>query len=175
MGLVYLHRSRAQSLITGVTGIQGEDTPTTSGPWELSASVPSYGEANNAPLPYYTAWAGFAGARLSFATADERPDPGWTIGAALSDRAAQAQFERVEFGQRLGNDAAQITEAGIEIAQAFGSKIVWVKWAPVVFADGRGNAVFQRVMGWGIRIRVDKISESGKHPGVSGVQVFGFL
>lgn len=172
MPLVWSFKQQPYPLIVGITGIQGEDAPETSGPWELVCNAQSYGEAFNSPSPYYTLWAGFAGGDCAYATAAERPSLPWHIGAVL--RSGTARVERVEFGQRPGSDVAQIASVCVEIAKRSNNGLVWSRPQQVIDLTSTPCVVrFSPVKCAGVRLRVDELGVGGKHPGITAFQLFG--
>jgi hypothetical protein len=174
MPLVWSFKQQPYPLITGITGIQGEDAPETSGPWELVCNAQSYGEAFNAVYPYRTLWGAFAGAGHEFATAQARPAGPWHIGAVL--RAGTVSVDRLEFAHRAVDGAAMVTQCSAEIAQRAGGDLRWSRLPQVkTDADGRVSIRIGPVRCAGVRLRVDSISAEGEYPGISGFQLYGFF
>jgi hypothetical protein len=168
-------RQQPYPLISGVTGIQGEDTPETSGPWSFVCSVASYGEIFNPQYPYRTLWSAFAGLGHEFATADERPPCPWHIGAVLG--AGIVTIDRLEFAHRQSSSAARITQCTAELAtRSADNTLSWHVPAQDAQHDPEGVVIrigFRKCAG--ARIRVDAISETGTHPGATEFQLFGFF
>ncbi len=161
-------------LIHGITGTQGEDTPDTSGPWELLCNVQSYGEALNPVYPYRTLWGAFAGAGHEFAHADARPTGSWHIGAVL--RAGTVSVDRLEFAHRQADGAATVTQCSAEVAQRVSGDLLWVRPSQSkAEADGRVSIHIGPLRCAGVRLRVDAISAEGEHPGISDFQLYGFF